>query len=76
MRTLPDGLTVLPAAKARTKQQILAALKAAARKLGHPPTSPRSVTYWSTVIEAGLNSKVFLHTTRVEALLGQTIPSL
>jgi hypothetical protein len=28
-----------PAAKARSKQQIIAALKAAARKLGHPPTS-------------------------------------
>jgi hypothetical protein len=28
-----------PLAKARTKQQIIAALKAAARKLGHPPTS-------------------------------------
>jgi hypothetical protein len=28
-----------PAAKARSKKQIIAALKAAARKLGHPPTS-------------------------------------
>jgi hypothetical protein len=28
-----------PLAKARTKEQIIAAIKAAARKLGHPPTS-------------------------------------